>query len=53
MKMKMGIEQLIPGMQNGNKSQLAAKSVLRISAKDKQGRRYQFKQNIEHNRFIG
>jgi hypothetical protein len=53
MKMKMGIEQLIPGMQNGNKAQLAAQSVLRICAKDTQGLRYRFKENIEHNRFIG
>jgi hypothetical protein len=49
----MGIEQLIPGMQNGNEAQLAAESVLRISAKDTQGLRYRFKEDIKHNRFIG
>jgi hypothetical protein len=53
MKMKMGIEQLIPGMQNGNEAQLATESVLGISAKDTQGLRYRFKENIKHNRFIG
>jgi hypothetical protein len=53
MKMKMGIEQLVPGMQNGNKAQLATESVLGISAKDTQGFRYRFKENIKHNRFIG
>ena len=52
MKMKMVIELLIPGVQNGNKSHFAAKSVLRIPAKGMQGLRYRFEQDIEHDFFI-
>ena len=51
--MEMGIEQLIPGMQNGNKAQFAAEPVFGIFGKGEQCLRYGFKQDIEHNRFVG
>jgi hypothetical protein len=48
-EMKMGLELLIPGMQDGHKSQFAAKVVF---TELKQSLRDGFKEDVEHEGFV-
>ncbi len=52
MKMEMGFEQLIPGVQYADKTEFATKAVFWILAKGKQGLGYGFEQNVEHDFFV-
>lgn len=47
MEMKVGIELLVPGMQDGDESQFAAQSVFGVVAKTQQGLCYGLKEYVK------